>query len=43
MKKLNSTIQTIKYMRIGGIDAGPRPNMLYKQDGINGAVYESNP
>lgn len=33
----------MKYIRIGGIEAGPRPKMLYKQDGINGAVYESSP
>lgn len=30
-------------MRMGGIDDGPRPNILYKQAGMSGAVYESNP
>lgn len=38
MKKLNNTIQTIKYIRIGGIDDGPLPKILYKHAGINGAV-----
>lgn len=33
----------MKYMRMGGIDDGPRPNMLYKHDGTSGAVYESSP
>lgn len=30
-------------MRSGRIDDGPHPKILYKHDGINGAVYESKP